>query len=203
MLPVRILLLLFCAFPAVTEGQDPQLLAPPGLPTVTPTVTPTVADERTARRRYLTLGAGIVGASVTGQLLGSPEAWPRTWGGYSRRVGDQIGFAVAERSVEALVSRAVPWTPDSAPCTTLARPSINRALGCGVTRTFTLRTAQGERRPNLPFITGVVVATATSLAWRPEADNAVKARSLVGQRIGIVFGATVLRSAYTEWRARR
>ncbi len=137
------------------------------------------------------------------QTLGTPEPWKRTWGGYGSRVGDQYGFLVVKTTVRHLVDRAVPWVDDRSPCGTrpvsLIRETVRRA-GCAVARTSTLRTADGERRPNLPFFAGAVVGTVTSLSWRPERSSAVSSRAFVIQRFAITYGATTLVRLVADWR---
>lgn len=138
------------------------------------------------------------------QTLGTPKAWTRTWGGYGSRVGDQLGYLAVKTTVRHLVDRAVPWVDDRSPClshpVSLARETLTRA-GCAIVRTGTLRTGGGDLRPNLPFLTGAVVGTVTSLSWRPERKSAVSSRSFVLQRIAITYGATAFVRLVTDWRA--
>jgi hypothetical protein len=138
------------------------------------------------------------------QTLGTPNAWKRTWGGYGSRVGDQFGFLVVEESVRRLVDHAVPWVDDRSACLSppvlRAREVMVRA-GCAIARTSTLRTASGELRPNLPFLTGAVVGTVTSLSWRPERQSAASSRAFVAQRLAIGYGAAVLVRFMKDWRA--
>ncbi|QJR36602.1 hypothetical protein [Gemmatimonas groenlandica] len=138
------------------------------------------------------------------QTLGTPKAWPRTWGGYGSRLGDQLGFLAVKTTVRHVVDRAVPWVDDHSACITrpvsLARETLTRA-GCAIVRTGTLRTDGGDMRPNLPFLTGAVVGTVTSLSWRPERQSAVSSRSFVLQRIAITYGATAFVRLVTDWRA--
>lgn len=138
------------------------------------------------------------------QTLGTPKAWKRTWGGYGSRVGDQFGYLAVKTTVRHLVDRVVPWEDDQSACITepvsLTRETLTRA-GCAIVRTSTLRTASGEVRPNLPFMTGAVVGTVTSLSWRPERQSAVSSRSFVLQRLAITYGATAFVRLVTDWRA--
>ncbi|MES2522888.1 MAG: hypothetical protein V4617_09340 [Gemmatimonadota bacterium] len=145
------------------------------------------------------LGVGMIGASLGGQVIGSPTKWPRTWSGYGKRVGDQIGFTAVEEGVQFAVGRALPWHDDHSPCGV----GVRRAVSCGITRTFTLRATDGSRRPDLPFIAGVLAGTSASLIWRPEAARAPKARGFFATRVGIVLGAAVVTRAYEEWKASR
>lgn len=138
------------------------------------------------------------------QTLGAPQAWKRTWGGYGSRAGDLYGFLVVRTSVRHLVDRAVPWVDDRSPCLSQpvfwGREVVIRA-GCAFTRTTTLRTSNGNLRPNLPLLTGLTVGTATSLSWRPERRSAVSSRAFVAQRLAISYGATVLVRLVQDWRA--
>ncbi len=162
-------------------------------------------DEKSERKRrgamlYVTpfLSAGW------GQTLKTPKAWPRTVGGYASRVGDQFGFLIVEESVKLAVDRAVPWVNDRTTClkkpVSLGREVLTR-FGCAVARTSTMRTTEGELRPNLPFISGALIGTGVSLTWRPERSSAVSSRAFVVQRLGITYGATALVRMITDWRA--
>ncbi len=140
------------------------------------------------------------------QTLGTPDAWKRTWGGYGSRVGDLYGLVVVSTSTRLLVDRAVPWVHDRSPC--LSQPiSWRREVvvraGCAVARTSTMRTTNGNLRPNLPLLTGITVGTVTSLSWRPERHSATSSRAFVAQRIAISYGATVLVRLVHDWRADR
>jgi hypothetical protein len=137
------------------------------------------------------------------QTLGTPEAWKRTWGGYGSRVGDQFGFLLVGEGARRLVDRAVPWENDRSPCVqqphSFSREVIVRA-SCAITRTTTLRTATGARRPNLPLFAGITVATATSLSWHPEQHTAVTGRAYVAQRIATSYGAAIFWRFLRDWR---
>ncbi|HYW32326.1 MAG TPA: hypothetical protein VE869_12515 [Gemmatimonas sp.] len=145
------------------------------------------------------LGVGMVGAATGGQIIGSPTKWSRTWGGYGKRLGDQLGFTAVEEGVQFVVGRSLPWKDDRSPCGS----GIRRAIGCGITKTFTLRTVDGRARPDLPFIAGVLAGTSASLIWRPEAARAPKARGFFATRVGIVMGGAAAKRAYAEWKASR
>lgn len=145
------------------------------------------------------LGIGMAGAALGGQIIGSPTKWTRTWSGYGKRLGDQVGFTAVEEGVHFALGRALPWTDDESRC----GAGVRRAVGCGLARTFTLRDMNGRARPNLPFIVGVLAGTSASLIWRPEAARAPKARGFFATRVGIVMGGTVARRAYSEWKASR
>jgi len=138
------------------------------------------------------------------QTMGTPEAWKRTWGGYGSRVGDLYGFLVVRTSVRHLVDRAVPWVDDRSPCiirpVSRSREVVVRA-GCAFVRTGTLRTTGGSLRPNLPWLAGITVGSATSLSWRPERHSAASGRAFVAQRLAISYGSTVLVRMVRDWRA--
>lgn len=158
---------------------------------------------------YGLLAAGVLAASIGNQIIASPTGWPRTWRGYGNRLGDQVAFAVIEESVRALVGTTVDWVPDTVPCVRPAHPGgdsathrgpgLVRRVGCALRQTALMRTPAGAARPNLPFATGVVLASVASVAWRPEGKNPVKARALVATRIGVVFGASAGTQLVTTW----
>lgn len=154
----------------------------------------------------LIVGAAV-GAAVGNQVLGSPKGWPRTAGGFASRVGDQLAFAIVEESVRAAVTASVDWVPDTLPCRRATshptRVGLVRRTTCAVRQTAQMRTPDGRARPNLPFATGVVLASAASASWRPERKSAVTARALVATRIAIVFGASAgTKLVVTWWRDR-
>jgi hypothetical protein len=186
----RVATLLICIICSATrlDGQD------------TTTVERTPPPAKPSPMLYITpfLSAGW------SQRLGTPKAWKRTWGGYGSRVGDQFGSLVVRESVRRLVDHAVPWVDDRSPClshpVSPAREVVVRT-GCAIARTSTLRTTSGELRPNLPFLTGIAVGSATSLSWRPERHSAASSRAFVAQRLAISYGATVLVRLVKDWRA--
>ncbi len=184
------------AFGAAAAG----LGAQPAQETVEAKVEPKV--ERPSRGVMLYVTPFI--SASWGQTLKTPKAWPRTAGGYASRVGDQFGFLIVEEGVKHLVDRAVPWVDDRSTClknpVSFAREVITR-FGCAVARTSTMRTTEGELRPNLPFISGALIGTGASLTWRPERSSAVSSRAFVVQRLGITYGATALVRMITDWRA--
>jgi hypothetical protein len=118
-------------------------------------------------------------------------------------VGDQLAFAIVEESVRAAVTATVDWVPDTVPCrgstTDPTRVGLVRRTTCAVRQTFLMRTPDGRARPNMPFATGVVLASAASASWRPERKSAVTARALVATRIGVVFGASAGNKLVTTW----
>ncbi|WP_373070809.1 hypothetical protein [Gemmatimonas sp.] len=163
-----------------------------------------LARELPSERRKAMLFVAPLLSAGWSQTLGAPKAWKRTWGGYGSRAGDLYGFLVVRTSVRYVVDRAVPWVDDRSPCLSQpvfwGREVVIRA-GCALTRTTTLRTSDGNLRPNLPLLTGLTVGTATSLSWRPERRSAVSSRAFVAQRLAISYGATVLVRLVKDWRA--
>lgn len=167
-------------------------------------------DAATSHRAHLTLvAAGALGAATFNQATAMPAAWPRTWRGYGARVADQAGFAVAEESLRAVLTRVSPWR---APRDAVAVPCegagpghawvarVGRAASCGIARTLVVRTASGARRPNVPLLGAIAGASALSLAWRPERADHGKGLVFVGTRFGVVTGGAALTDA---WRALR
>jgi hypothetical protein len=153
-----------------------------------------IAEPSTARTVLAMLPTPIA-VAAGGQLIQTPTKWPRTWSGYRNRLGDQFGFLIVEESVRHGVAALVPWTPHTAPCLAPGEAGFGRQVTsrvrCSWRTTTTLQSRDGGTRPNLPMLVALVTATATSLAWRPERANAVKARSFVAQRLAISFGATL------------
>jgi hypothetical protein len=142
--------------------------------------------------------AGVAVAAAAGaQVVASPTAWPRTAGGYARRLGDQVGFIVVEESLRAGVQRLTGLRPDTRPCPRDAR----RIVPCAAARVFGARTDDGRTRPALPLLAGIVGGTAASLAWRPEGRRGGgDALAFVGTRLAIGFGAPVLARVVRDWR---
>jgi len=136
-----------------------------------------------------------IAVAAGGQVIQTPTTWPRTWSGYRNRLGDQFGFLVVEESVRNGLAALVPWTPRATPCLAPSEAGFGRQVAsrvrCSWRSTTTLQSRDGSTRPNLPVLVALATATATSLAWRPERANAVKARSFVAQRLVISFGATL------------
>ena len=146
-------------------------------------------------RTVLLMLPSPIGVAAGGQLIQTPTKWPRTWSGYRNRLGDQFGFLLVEEGVRHGVAALVPWTPRTAPCLAPGEAGFGRQVtsrvGCAWRTTTTLQSRDGGTRPILPMLVALATATATSLAWRPERANAVKARSFVAQRLAISFGATL------------
>lgn len=173
-------------------------------------VSPAVAVPA-AKHSYLSnvpiMALGAVSAATFNQGLGSPKGWSQTWGGYGRRLGDQVGFAIVEEGVRLSLDATVAWVPDTLPCR--GRIAAGRAvrlgalvprLGCAVRETVLLRNQLGEARPNFPLGVGVFAASAASTIWRPDASTSSKALTLAATRVAVVFGATVLSHLVTDWR---
>lgn len=150
---------------------------------------------------YGLIAAGALAAATGNQIISSPKGWDRSWDGYAKRLGDQVAFAVIEEGVRTAVDAAVDWHPDTVPCRRNAAGQVGvlRRTGCAIRQTALMRTPQEAARPNLPFLTGVVVASAASVAWRPERKDPVKARALVATRIAVVFSASAATTLVTTW----
>jgi hypothetical protein len=160
--------------------------------------------------RLPVMAIAAVSAATTTQVLGAPSKWPRTWGGFGRRVGDQVGFTVIEEGTRLALGATVNWGPDTMPCA--GRVSAGGAvrlravlprLGCAVRETVLLRTPTGRPRPNFPLAVGAVGAAAASTLWRPDADTPAHAVSLAATRTAIVIGATVIAHLISDWRQDR
>ena len=154
------------------------------------------------------LAFGAVSAATWAQLLGMPDAWPRTWRGYGSRLGDQVGFITSEELLRAGLHAAMPVRDITSPCEGAGRGRRWAARGaaaarCGLVRTFVAQDAAGTRRPHVPLVGTIVGATAISLAWRPERASAHKAQLFLLTRAGIVTGATVMKRAVQAWRDSR
>jgi hypothetical protein len=143
------------------------------------------------------LAGGAMMAAVGGQIIQSPTAWPRTAGGFARRLGDQAGFVIVEESLRAATLRLTGWEADGRPCAV----DWVRLAPCAAVRVFGAHTADGRRRVNLPLVVGIVGGTLASLAWRPEGRaSGVKARNFVATRLAISVGVPVLLRMVTELR---
>ena len=147
--------------------------------------------------RVALLSAAGTAAATGAQLVGSPTAWPRTAGGFGRRLADQAGFIVVEESLRDGLRALTGWRGDERPCA----PDVTRLVPCAAARVFTAHDRAGVPRPNLPLVAGIVGATAASLAWRPEGRTGGRtALTFVATRLAISFGATVATRAVREWR---
>ncbi len=140
------------------------------------------------------LGAG--GA----QTLRTPTAWPRTAGGFGRRVADQTGFYVLQTGSQRALSAALGLRGDEAPC---VRRGFGPLVGCAVARSVTAVDRRGVRRANVPFLASVGVGTAASVAWRPERQSAGKAWGFVATRVGVGLGGYAAERLLVEWRRGR
>ncbi len=160
--------------------------------------------------RLPVMAIAAVSAATMTQALGAPTGWPRTWGGFGRRVGDQAGFTVIEEGTRLALGATVNWVPDALPCGgrvtasgALQLRAVLPRLGCAVRETVLLRTPEGRPRPNFPLGVGVVGAAAASTLWRPDADTPAHALSLAATRTAIVFGATVISHLISDWQRDR
>ncbi len=161
----------------------------------------TTAHESSAGSHYTLLAVGALSAATFNQATAMPAKWKRTWGGYGARVADQVGFAASEELLRFALLRVVPAHGPAMRCDAARAgrafwPRAGRALGCGVVNTLMVRETSGARRPNVPLLGAIVGASALSLAWRPERENAGKGLAFVFTRIGVVTGGTALNGAY-------
>lgn len=163
--------------------------------------------EPSEARRVAMLALGTVSAASWTQVIGMPEAWPRTWQGYGNRLGDQVGFAATEEVLRLGLEAAVPWHSAPRPCPG-ARPGrgtwqrLGAATKCGLAGTFVAYARDGERRPNVPLLGAIVMASAVSLSWRPERTDAHKGQVFLLTRVGISMGASSATRALVAWRGR-
>lgn len=161
------------------------------------------SDGSVQARKIQLMAIAALGAATFNQTLGSPKGWSRTWGGYGRRLGDQVGFAAVEEGVRLALVAGVRWVPDTLPCG--GRSSIRVSafvprLGCAIRETVVLRNREGRARPNFPLGVGALAAASASTLWRPDASTPSKALSLVAIRVGVVLGATMVSHLITDWR---
>jgi hypothetical protein len=143
------------------------------------------------------LAGGAFMSAVGGQIIQSPTAWPRTTGGFARRLGDQAGFVIVEETLRVATLRLTGWEADGRPC------SVDwvRLAPCAAVRVFGAHTADGRGRVNLPLVVGIVGGTMASLAWRPEGrSSGAKARNFVATRLAISVGVPVMLRMVTELR---
>lgn len=157
---------------------------------------PDSAHHGTASAVAMT-GALILAGASGAQLILTPKRWPRTAGGFGKRVADQTGFYLVQTGTKALVGRALGQRDDSTPCTGEV------LLACAFVRTFSARDRHAARRLNLPFVASTLVATAASVSWRPERETRGEALSFAATRVGVVVAGFVAERAFVEWQRRR
>jgi hypothetical protein len=191
-----------CAFAGPLAAQDSSAVRP--APVADSVAGDSSAARPTPHPSVGVMAFGAVSAASWTQVIGMPEGWPRTWRGYGYRLGDQVGFAVAEESVRAGLLAVVPWRSMETACVGARagrawNARANAALRCGMHSTFVAYTEAGAPRPNVPLLGAVIAASAVSLAWRPERKSARKGQLFVLTRVGIVTGATVLNRGYRAW----
>jgi hypothetical protein len=145
-------------------------------------------------------GGLILLGAAGAQAIQSPEAWPRTVGAFGQRVADQTGFYVVQTGVQRAVAAGLGWRADDAPC---PRRALWPLAACAAVRTVTAVDRRGARRPAIPFLASVGAATATSLAWRPERREPVKARAFLATRLAIVLAGYAGERVLVEWRRGR
>lgn len=188
---------------ATAQADSSAVVAPPMIAAASPRIE---RMEASFMRRLPAMGIAAVSAATMTQALGVPTGWPRTWGGFGRRFGDQAGFAVIEEGVRLSLGATVNWVPDARPCggrATVQLRAVLPRLGCAVRETVLLRTPEGRPRPNFPLGVGAVSAAAASTIWRPDADTRAHAISLAATRVAIVLGATVVSHLISDWRRDR
>jgi hypothetical protein len=143
---------------------------------------------------------GALGAHV----VGSPEAWERTWGGYGNRLGDQVGFLLVEESVRRVLTSVLAPTAPRTSCWRADRSAarnLTTGAGCALASTVVARPLHGDGwRFNAPVTVSLLAATGASLAWRPERADAAKARSFLLTRTVIVFGSMAAARLFEDWR---
>jgi hypothetical protein len=144
------------------------------------------------------LTAGLIVVAAGGaQFLKSPEAWPLTWQGFGARVADQTGFYLVQTATFQSLRAALDYRADAVLC---PRATLVR---CSVVATFTAFDRRGQRRPNVPLLTSIVVATGASIAWRPERQDNGEAWAIFGKRVGIAVGGYVAERIVLDWWAQR
>lgn len=178
-------------------------------PTPSPAPVAVAAKSESKGALMAVPGMAIAALSTAGvlQAFGTPVGWPRTWSGYARRAGDQVGFLTIEETVRRSLGTTVNWVPDTAPCGGRASPhkwrNFGPRLGCAVRETMLLRTPEGRPRPNFPFVAGAVSASAISTTWRPDARTPSTKLSVAGTRTAFVLGGMVVSRLITDWRSDR
>ncbi len=186
------------ARPVPRDAAGDGAAAPSPAPVSAPSPAPASAGSAAANAAA-TGGLILLGAAGA-QVLHTPAAWPRTAGGFGRRVADQTGFYVVQTGAQRALGAALGWRADEAPCPGRA---LGRLVPCAVARTFTAVDRRGVRRANVPFLASVAAATAASVAWRPERRSAVKARAFAATRVGVVLGGFAAERLLVEWRRGR
>jgi hypothetical protein len=152
----------------------------------------------------------LAGAAATGglillgaagaQTIRTPTAWPRTAGGFGRRVADQTGFYAVQTGTQRALAAGLGWHTDERPC---PHGGVLPLATCAVARTFTAVDRGGARRAHVPFLASVGAATAASVLWRPERRSADKARAFVATRLAVVFAGYAGERLLVEWRRGR
>lgn len=154
-------------------------------------------DHASPATKAALTGAMILAGAGGAQAIKTPEAWPRTVGGFGQRVADQTGFYIVQTTTFRSMASVLDYRPDA-----VLRPK-RELVGCAFAATFTAFNRVGERRANWPLITSIVAGTGASLAWRPERKDNAKAWGFVGTRLGIGFGGYVLERIVVDWWAQR
>lgn len=157
-----------------------------------------VTGDHAPRSTKVAITSGLILAGAAGaQTIKTPKDWARTWEGFGYRVADQTGFYLVQTATVRSMRNLLDSRPDAALC------PRDRLLRCATVATFTAFDRRGERRANIPLMTGIAVGTAASLAWRPERHDNGEAWAFVGTRLGIVIGGYIAERALLDWWAQR
>ncbi len=157
-----------------------------------------VTGDHAPRSTKVAITSGLILAGAAGaQTIKTPKDWARTWVGFGYRVADQTGFYLVQTATVRSMRNLLDSRPDAALC------PRDRLLRCATVATFTAFDRRGERRANIPLMTGIAVGTAASLAWRPERHDNGEAWAFVGTRLGIVIGGYIAERALLDWWAQR
>lgn len=143
-----------------------------------------------------TVGSILAGAAGA-HAVQTPKAWSHDWTGYGERVADRAAFVTVSLATREGVGRLYGWRDDTERC---ARRGLVR---CAVYRSFTGFDRNGVRRANVPLLTSVAVASATSIAWRPERNNPQTAIEFAGTRALATLGVVVAERIVVDWWAGR
>jgi hypothetical protein len=186
---------------AADGGAQDVAPATPGDTTRGAEARPAAAPAVHGRAADVAATGGLILLGAAGaQTLHTPEAWPRTLGGFGRRVADQTGFYVIQTGTQRVLGAGLGWRADDRPC---PRRAVLPLASCAVARTFTAVDRRGVRRAPVPFLASVGAATAASVLWRPERRTPAKARAFVATRLGVVFSGYAAERFLVEWRRAR
>lgn len=168
------------------------------------------------------LGAVVYGLGA--QIIKSPDAWGRTWGGYGQRVGVRYTQAAARGTAEFVVGTLLhddprhlsykddPHTPygtkisscENGVITTVtypvAAPGVWKRVGHAFVDSVTVLQSNGcgigKRMPAYSRFVGIAAGTYGGFAWNPRSENTVESAA---QRWGTAYASTLGGSFYTEF----